>query len=335
MNPPDLLASCEGTNIFVLTLRRSLLNRVRRILRVDAADDQQTPSWTIVAAVAAISIAIGVWRVDAQTPPPAGDTPKFEVAAVRPNKATDLRAGIQIQPGGRFTATNMPLRALIVHAYNLMPFQLVGPDWLDSERFDVVAKSEQDFPPAAPASGPAPQQLMLQALLAERFALQAHRDTREMSVYSMEMARADRKLGPQLKPSNAECKEVSGGVGPPTGQDKTTCGIRVMPGQLTAGGVPLSAMAFPLSMFVQRMVVDRTGLTGAFDYELRWTPDMLRQRLANAPPGQPVRLNGVEIDPHGPSIFTAVQEQLGLKLESTRGPVEVLVIDHIERPTPD
>jgi uncharacterized protein (TIGR03435 family) len=90
-----------------------------------------------------------------------------------------------------------------------------------------------------------------------------------------------------------------------------------------------------LAQVVQRPVVDRTGLAGGYDFDLRWTPDTLPARPPGTPADQPFRMNGVEIDPNGPSIFTAIQEQLGLKLESTRGPVDVLVVDHIERPTPD
>ena len=102
------------------------------------------------------------------------------------------------------------------------------------------------------------------------------------------------------------------------------------PGQLGGGGIPLEAFVGVLSQFVQRVVVDRTGLAGSFDIDLSWTPDQLPQ--GGPPPGAPPF---PPIDPNGPSIFTAVQEQLGLKLESTRGPVDVLVIDGVARPTPD
>ena len=106
-------------------------------------------------------------------------------------------------------------------------------------------------------------------------------------------------------------------------------------GEIAGSGFALSAFANAISPSVQRIVVDRSGLTGAYDWYVKWTPERLPQRAPGTPADQPVRMNGVEIDPNGPSIFTAVQEQLGLKLEATRGPVEVLVIDHIERPGPD
>jgi uncharacterized protein (TIGR03435 family) len=106
-------------------------------------------------------------------------------------------------------------------------------------------------------------------------------------------------------------------------------------GEIRGGARPMTLLASMLSQVVQRPVIDRTQLAGGFDFDLRWTPDQLPARPPGTPADQPFRMNGVEIDPNGPSIFTAVQEQLGLKLEGTRGPVEVLVIDHIERSAPD
>lgn len=106
-------------------------------------------------------------------------------------------------------------------------------------------------------------------------------------------------------------------------------------GNIAAGGMPLSQLATNLSVRVGRVVLDRTELSGNFDFTLDFTPEQLPQRPPGAPADQPIRMNGVDIDPNGPSIFTALQEQLGLKLESTRGPVDVLVIDRVEQPTPD
>jgi len=106
-------------------------------------------------------------------------------------------------------------------------------------------------------------------------------------------------------------------------------------GDIRGGARPMTLLASMLAQVVRRSVVDRTGLVGAFDFDLRWTPDTLPARPPGTPADQPIRMNGIEIDPNGPSIFTAVQEQLGLKLESTRGPVDVLVLDRVERPAPD
>jgi len=269
--------------------------------------------------------------------------PQFEVASIKPNKSGDGRVMLGVQPGGRFTATNVPLRLLIRNAYQLQDFQVVGgPDWLTSDRFDIVAKAESGDdmgdPFRAEKQGePSRGQLMIRALLAERFKLETHSDTREMPIFALVMARSDGKFGPQLQKSSADCDAMRGrgrGASPPPAPmqagERPTCGIRVAPGNMAVGGSTLSQFASSLGMFVGRIVVDRTGLTGAYDFNLTWTPDQVAQR----PPGAPEPLiNGVPIDPNGPSIFTAVQEQLGFKLESQKGPVNILVIDRVEHPT--
>jgi uncharacterized protein (TIGR03435 family) len=113
------------------------------------------------------------------------------------------------------------------------------------------------------------------------------------------------------------------------------CGIRIGPGNMAVGGMTLAQFANSLGMFVGRVVLDRTGLTGNYDVNPTRTPDQMPQRGPGTPADQPIRINGVDIDPNGPSIFTAVQEQLGLKLDSQRGPVEMLVIDRAEHPVED
>jgi len=292
-------------------------------------------------------------RVRAQAPEPAPGKQKFEVASVRPNTSNDGKISIGLQPGGRFTAVNVPLWDLIRQAYALQRSQLVGaPDWVETARYDVVAKAEGDIPRAAPGGPAGPMNFMLQDLLEDRFKLKAHRETREMPIYSLVLAREDKKLGQNLKASTADCEAFRGrgrGFGGPAGPGgpggapgpggpergvlapggRPACGMMIGPGQVVAGGMPITQLALMLSQLTQRIVVDRTGLTGNFDIDLTFTPERMPQ--GTPPPG--VQLPA--IDPNGPSVFTAVQEQLGLKLESDRGPVEVLVIDHVERPTPD
>jgi uncharacterized protein (TIGR03435 family) len=267
--------------------------------------------------------------------------PQFEVASIKPNKSGDGRVMIGVQPGGRFTATNVPLRMLIRNAYQLQDFQIVGgPDWLSTDRFDVIAKAEEgagDAFRAAQSGEPSRGQLMLRALLAERFKLVAHTENREMPIFALVLARSDGKLGPQLQKSTTDCTGPAAGrgrgqmppPGPPQPGERLPCGIRVAPGNMSVGGSSLAQFASSLGMFVGRIVVDRTGLDGTYDFNLTWTPD----QIANRPPGAPDPLvNGVPIDPNGPSIFTAVQEQLGLKLDSQKGPVSVLVIDRADHP---
>ncbi len=316
----------------------SLLNRVRRILRVEISSQLHASDRTM--ATALVAGALATVTVLAQTTP-SSERPKFEVASVRPNTSGDNKVGIDIQPGGRATAVNVPLAMIIRNAYRLQEFQLVGaPDWISTERYDITAKADREFPPPMPGGELSPAQLMFQSLLEERFKLAVHRETRELPVYALLVARTDGKLGPQLKPSTLDCaafnaaRRAGTAPEPPKPGAPPLCNIRIGFGQLTGTGFPLSNLASSIVQFVQRSVVDRTGLSGAYDFELKWTPDQLPPR-PGMPADQPFRMNGVEIDPNGPSIFTAVQEQLGLKLDAQRGPVEVLVIDHVERPAPD
>ena len=261
----------------------------------------------------------------AQVPAPDIDKLQFEVASVKPNKTGDPNSALRLQPGGRIVATNVALRLLIRNLYNVQAEQIAGaPDWIESERFDIEAKADREYPPQADA--PAPELLaMMRNLLADRFKLVVHRESREMPVYLLVMAKADKTLGPQMRRVDVDCAAETaramaarrGGAPPPSDPNKMPpCGMRMRSGNVTARGTTLPQLARNLSQFLGRSVVDRTGLGGAFDMDLEWAPE----QTPNAP---------------GPSIFTAVQEQLGLKLDSQRAPVDVLVVDRVERPTPD
>lgn len=263
--------------------------------------------------------------VEGQAPSGATATarPAFEVASVRPNTSGSGGTRVGTPPGGRFEAINVPLSQLIQTAYKLHGFQIVGgPSWL-SDRYDVIAKAESEFPPTPPGTiGVMP--LMLQSLLADRFALKVHHETREMDIYALVRARADGRLGPRLRESKIDCELFwRSGAKPPPPEPAApgmrtvqTCGMRGAPGNLVASAANLIVLTGNLSGMTRRIVEDRTGLTGAFDIDLSWAPEG-------------------STDTSQPSIFTALQEQLGLKLESTRAPVEMLVIDSIARPGPD
>jgi len=278
----------------------------------------------------------------------APSNPQFEVASIKPNKSGDGRVMMSVQPGGRFTATNVTLRMMIRNAYQLQEFQITGgPSWIADERFDIAAKAEagdtMGDPFRAEQTGqPSRGQLMIRALLAERFKLVVHNEEKEMPIYALVPARSDGKLGPQLKASEADCAAIvaaararggRGPMGPPPdpgrGGPPPPCGIRIGPGNMAVGGSPMSQVATSLSMFAGRIVVDKTGLSGSYDFTLTWTPDQM-PGAGQRPPGAP---EPPPIDPNGASLFTAVQEQLGLKLDSQRGPVAMLVIDRAERPT--
>jgi uncharacterized protein (TIGR03435 family) len=276
-------------------------------------------------------------EIPAQAPGPA--TVSFEAASVKPNTSGERNTSVRRLPGGRFTATNVPAALLVQIAYQLQPFQMQGaPAWLRSERFDVVARMDGDpAPPPVGSTQPDAMMLALQALLADRFRLSAHWETQELPIYALVLARADGKLGPNIRPAAVDCTAAAaasaaaakeGKTLTPNTTDRVSCGMRNSRGRIMFGGYPLSFFADGLANEVARSVVDRTGLSGNWDFELTYTREAVRQPdvTDGAPPN---------IDPDGASLFTAVQEQLGLKLESTRGPVRVLVIDRIELPTPD
>jgi uncharacterized protein (TIGR03435 family) len=254
----------------------------------------------------------------------------FEVASVKANKSGDRNGNLRLDPGGRVNAVNMPVRPIITFAYQLAQYQLIGgPAWLASDRYDLVAKMDQNVDPATiipGASTPSPMQLALRQLLEERFKLKSHRETREMDIYALVMAKPGGGPGPGLKPTTQDCAAAAAaarrGGPPPAGPNAPFCGIQGGPGRLRFGGLPASAFAQAFSGQAGRMVIDRTGLTGGWDFELTFAPE---NPGPEAPPA----------DPNAPSFFTAIQEQLGLKLEATKGPVEVLVIDSVEKPTED
>lgn len=228
-----------------------------------------------------------------------GQAPTFDTASVKANMSADTRLSISTR-GRIYTAVNAPLRTLILIAYELgfEPFRLVGgPDWISSERFDVLGTLPEGTTSRQTGA-------MLQALLADRFNLAVHTETRDLPAYALVLARSDGRLGPQLRRSSADCAATPTACRTSVGSD------------IRATGQALTALAGTLPQFLSRRVFDRTGLSGLFDFELRFS---------DSDPA----VGGSDL----PSIFTALQEQLGLKLEPTRAPAEVIVIDRIARPT--
>jgi uncharacterized protein (TIGR03435 family) len=253
---------------------------------------------------------------------------RFEVASIRSNKSesgfimfgchgTDSKFsgafGIEPPPLGRCVARRATLKSLIGEAYNLRgpdadKMISAGPNWLETDRFDVEAKAPE---PATEGE----LHLMLQALLAERFQLKMHRSPKERGGCALVIA----KGGPKLKASPAQ--EERKGL------------WRLNGGPLVGQAASMSQLAKTLSGPVGRPVTDETGLGGTYDFTLRWTPDESEPDwLAALPPEVRAQLPPREA-PTGPSIFTALQEQLGLKLETRKVTIETLVIDHVERPS--
>jgi uncharacterized protein (TIGR03435 family) len=281
------------------------------------------------------------------SPAPPDAALRFEVASVKPNKSGEGFIAFNMQPE-RLNLTNIPVRQLIVRAYQVQPYQVLGgPSWLTSDRFDLTAKAP---------GGSTPQQMnvMLQSLLSDRFKLKIHKETRQSDVYRLVKARADGKLGENVKPAAVDCAAGRGRPGGPApgptlgapvppglpgargagpsgpGGGPGGCYMMVGPGGLEIAGQSMSAFANSLANQLGRPVRDETGLTGNYDFVVTFMPEGGRGGLP--PPGAPEL---PPIDPNAPALTTAVIEQLGLKLEPAKGPVEMIVIDSIDQPTED
>jgi len=284
----------------------------------------------IALAIVVVSALGASSRLVAQTAP---QSDRFEVASVKPNRSGALNIGFDVPGPRRFTVTNAPLRDIIRFAHDVDDARLVGgPDWIRSERFDIVATSERDIPAWTPDGPPAVLLAMVRALLAERFRLETHRDMRELPIYALVLARSDRTLGRRAVASTVDCAAAAATrpAPPASPSDPPVCGMRIGPGQMLLGSVPMSRFATVLAPFARRLVIDRTGLTGTYNLQLSWTPEGRLQ--GPAPDGAPPLPT---TDPDGASLFASIQEQLGLKLEPTRAPVDVVVIDRVEPPSPD
>lgn len=258
------------------------------------------PRYVLVALLLSFAIAATLRAQEPAVPASA-----FEVATVKRSTAPLTASGFRASPSGLVNITGLPLREMIKFAYSAVEV-VGGPAWIGTDRFDVEAR--------APA-GAKLETAMLRTLLAERFKLQVHTENRELPIYDLVMARQDRAFGPRL--SRSTCA-------PPMATDAQQPGVRpCVPFRLgggasiTAEGVTMEELAARLAGFpaVQRPVRDRTGLTGAFDFQITFVG------ISNPDPNA------------GPGLFTALQEQLGLKLESQNAPVEVVVVDRAEAPT--
>ena len=280
-------------------------------------------------------------RAQGQEPKP---LPRFEVASVKPSTGPTGERG---QPGGRYTATRT-VKFFIADAFFFgTPLQMSrvigGPEWIDSDRYEINAKASAEFE-RSPDGPPRELFLMIRSVLEERFKLKTHMETRELPVYELVLARADGVLGPQLRQSAVDCDAlvaaVRAGAPPPARQpnEPPPCGAMRGPARVLAGGLPMAQFANMLTLVMAdangpsgrddaRMVIDKTGLRGRFAFTLAWTPEKLPEGAP--PPGLP------PIDPNGPPLVTALQEQLGLKLQPARARMDVVVIDSVERPTPD
>jgi uncharacterized protein (TIGR03435 family) len=278
-----------------------------------------------------VPLAAGLFAIAALTAiAQSAQGPSFDAASVKPNRSGDARTDGRLS-GNHFSMLNETLWRFIGEAYatsQALPRALIigGPEWINTDRFDVDAV----------ATNPLTRdqaRLMLRTLLAERFKLAVHTESRELPVFALVLARPDGRLGPELHRSDVDCAAPRDSTPPPPPNQAPPCVMGFGFGRLSAKGMTVTELAtMGLSRSAGRTVVDRTGLRGPFDWTLTWTPDNLPPRAAGTPDDQPITVNGQRIDPNGPSLVTALQEELGLKLESTRGAVDVVVIDHVEHP---
>jgi uncharacterized protein (TIGR03435 family) len=224
--------------------------------------------------------------------------PSFAVATIKPHDPNSAHQGFDAK-GERVTARDQSVASMMMFAYGIHPSQIVGaPDWVFHERYDVEGKTDTPGEPSLRQ-----QQDMLQKLLADRFGLHFRREKRELPIYAIQIAKGGTKLTPAAKP-DAEPDQDGSGHG--TEAD------------LGFTNFSMPDLAMGLQFFVHdRPILDRTGLTGHYDFKLRYTYDEANATDPNAPPG----------------LFTAIQEQLGLKLDPLKAPADVLVIDHVEQPS--
>ncbi len=288
----------------------------------------------VLAAAAAVALAgpFAIGLINAPvTHAQSAETPslKFEVASVKLNKSGSQRSPSMILPGGGFTATNNTVRALILNAYNQIPPYLLsgGPSWIDSDTYDVDARPPDGAIPPGLRGRPLwdKTRAMLRALLADRFHLEIRTMGKEMPLYEISVA----KNGPKLTKSTLDCN---------AGSD--TChGFSGNPRQLSGMGVDMADLASLLTGYAGRPVLDKTGMSGVFDIRLQWNVFYGRQQTAQSTddtPHPPSRSEGPGVMPDNdslPDLATALDQQLGLKLDSRKGLVDTYVIERVERPS--
>lgn len=267
--------------------------------------------------------------------------PRFDVVSVKRASPDAQGGGLRVSPGGRVAFVNSTLKGLIAAAYQRFTWDsreiIGGPAWLNDTRYDVIAQAKGGLPPVDADGFPSQLVAMLRAALEERFTLVAHWEARERPIYNLVMARADRRLGPKLVPVVVDCAQATSLMlagqpprnRPGRGRD---CSLSPTsdPGSLQANALTMGVLAHVLGVEgAGRDVVDRTGLSGTYDADLLFMPEIALGGRS---------LDQIARDPlfqGRAGLFTAIQEQLGLKLEPSTGAVQVLVIDRAERPTED
>jgi len=350
----SILKTCqfyvESPLVYVAGVTGSdLKKRVEQIMRNDAQAAlgalKRTVLWTAMIAAIAIPVAIGIVtspRLAAQIVPPAGDSPTFDVASIKPNTTPGRRGGGG--GPGRVNMVGMPVRQLIAQAYEIHDSQIIGgPDWLGSQGYDINATMNG-------TPSPEDRRMLMKTLLRDRFKLTFHAEKRDLPIYALVVQRSDGRLGPGLKRiPDDECpppgsRRGAAPGGPPPGSPSpfdpnavAACGSIVFgPGRLLAHGVPIEMLSgslgrLPAITSFNRPVTNLTKLEGFYDFDFRFSNDL--GRGGPPPAGSPAAVPNAITPGDEPALFTALQEQLGLKLNPQRATLDVLVIDSIERPS--
>lgn len=288
-------------------------------------------------AALAVPVVIGMTNApDIEAQPPAPTS--FDAASIKPTsqQGTDIQGlgDVRILPGGRLRAEKALLRYFIQSAYGVKPFQISGgPAWIDSAHYDIDAKADGN-------PNPSQMRMMMQGLLEERFKLKVHHQTRQLPVYELVVAKGGARL-PEPKEGSCAVPDPNGSSSPPAPGQLIACGRVLMmmspaSAQMRGGGVSMSELVRVLSNVLGQTVVDKTEFRQTFDVHLQFTPDETLGGLPTPPPAPAPSGDSIRSAPfpdsHG-NLFAAIQEQLGLKLEAAKGPVDVLVIDSVERPS--
>jgi uncharacterized protein (TIGR03435 family) len=288
----------------------------------------------IVLAMVALLWSAG-WAV-AQTP--AAAPPRFAVVSIKQNKSGSPTDGLRISPGGQFQWINSTLRGLIGLSHQRFALDMRetvgGPAWINEARFDVLAQTGTGAPKVEPDGFPRETFAMIREMLAERFGLVTHNEQREEPIYRLVVARSSGTLGPGLRRVSVGCgsamaTQAAGQPLPMREGRGPDCTFGGPPGQLRGNAITLDMLARVIGRQLNRHTVNATGIDGDFDVDLTFSPELV-QSLPGRQPG-----DSLPAPTDAPSIFTAVQEQLGLRLESARGPVDILVVDQAHMPTED
>ena len=256
----------------------------------------------------------------------------FEAASIKPQAPSSdgsIRTMVRYPTNGRLTSAGATVKTLICVAYGLSDFQVLGgPNWIEEDRYDVLATPgsalEEQLQKMKSDDNTQAKRQMLQALLADRFKLILHHDTKELPIYGLVVAKSGSKLQ-ETKPDDAN-PDAANAPAHPTNKGRMRMSIDSGSIEITATGMAMDGLARQLASQLHSTVQNNTGLKGIYDFTLRFTPD-------DAPMDASGGANASLADNGGTSIFAAVQDQLGLKLESKKGPVEIVVVDHVDKPS--